>query len=188
MTVRGQKVTWAAYGYLMLNKPMGTVSTTDGDERSVMNLIPREWKRHGMFPCGRLDVDTEGLLLITDDGDTAHALLSPRHHAEKDYRFRLEKPMSEEEAQVLEKGIPMDGKLTKPAVISLNPDRESGTIQLTEGKYHQVKRMMEYVGNRIVALRREQFGPLTLDESLAPGQCRPLSEEEIKSLLEYIKS
>ncbi|MBQ3792490.1 MAG: pseudouridine synthase, partial [Clostridia bacterium] len=155
--------------------------TTEDEKRSVMTLIPDEFCCSGLFPCGRLDKDTMGLLLITNDGPLGHALLSPRHHVEKAYRFRLEKPLSDEEAGVICDGVEMDGKRTKPARIEKTGEAE-GIIYLSEGKYHQVKRMMERVANRVTELERIRFGPLVLDDALPPGGVRPLTDGEIEKL------
>ena len=182
VTLRGTPVGWQAFHYVMLHKPAGTVSTTDPDERSVMRLIPPELSRHDMFPCGRLDVDTEGLLLITDDGALAHELLSPRHHAEKVYFFRCDPPLTAEMAETRERGVLLDGEMTKPAAVSREADGCSGTITLTEGKFHQIKRMLHAVGSEITYLRRMRFGTLVLDENLAPGECRALTDGEIGAL------
>ena len=175
---RGAPAVFRQFVYVMLNKPAGTVSTTDDTERSVMKLLPKEFLRHGMFPCGRLDADTTGLLLLTDDGALAHRLLSPRHHAEKEYRFRCDPPLTEEMRVRLEGGLPLGDFVSKPARVSAEGGGEEGTVVLTEGKYHQIKRMFEAVGSRITALERIRFGGLVLDPSLAPGECRRLTPEE----------
>ena len=182
VTLRGQAVTWHEFVYVMLNKPAGTISTTDPDPRSVMKLLPPDLTRHGMFPCGRLDVDTVGLLLLTDDGKLAHELLSPRHHAEKTYRFQCDVALTAEDKARLEAGIPMDGALTKPAKLVLDEGGKSGEITLTEGKFHQIKRMFFAVGSSITFLERIRFGTLVLDETLPRGACRRLTAEEEAAL------
>ncbi len=177
----GKTVLWRRYTYVMLHKPAGVVCTTEDTPRSVMRLLPPEFARRGMFPCGRLDADTVGLLLITNDGPLAHALLSPRHHVEKVYTYICDPPITHRQLSQLEAGVDIDGYLTKPArVEAQSPDR--GRIAVTEGKYHQIKRMFAAVGSKIVFLKREQFGPLVLDPSLAEGTWRYLTDAEIASL------
>lgn len=177
----GSKVNWRKYVYIMLNKPAGYISTTDPTEKSVMKLLGSEHTKMEMFPCGRLDIDTVGLLLITNDGPTAHELLSPRHHVDKTYFFRCDPPIDEAAAEKLRQGVDIGGYVTKPAgLVSRGCE---GEITLREGKFHQIKRMLEAVGSKITYLRRISFGPLTLDESLNEGEWRELTDEEIKSLL-----
>lgn len=183
----GEPVMWTKYKYVMLNKPEGVISATDsspGDSgRTVMSLLPPEFGRLGMFPCGRLDIDTVGLLLVTNDGPTAHELLSPRHHVEKTYRFRCSVPVNEEMHHRLENGIAFSDFTSKPCRVNLYESRTEGEISVTEGKFHQVKRMFHAVGSEIVFLERISFGALRLDESLARGQWRYLTENEIAAIL-----
>lgn len=183
----GEPVVWTKYKYVMLNKPEGVISATDsspGDSgRTVMSLLPPEFGRLGMFPCGRLDIDTVGLLLVTNDGPTAHELLAPRHHVEKTYRFRCSVPVNEEMHHRLENGIAFSDFTSKPCRVTLDESRTEGEISVTEGKFHQVKRMFHAVGSEIVFLERIAFGALRLDESLARGQWRYLTEEEIAAIL-----
>lgn len=177
----GSKVNWRKYVYIMLNKPAGYISTTDPTEKSVMKLLESEHTKMEMFPCGRLDIDTVGLLLITNDGPTAHELLSPRHHVDKTYFFRCDPPIDEAAAEKLRAGVDIGGYVTKPA--GLVSRENEGEITLREGKFHQIKRMLEAVGSKITYLRRMTFGPLKLDESLSEGEWRELTQDEIKSLL-----
>ena len=177
----GKPVRWSRFTYVMLHKPAGVICTTEDTPRSVMRLLPPEFSRKGMFPCGRLDIDTVGLLLITDDGPLAHVLLSPRHHVEKTYAYRCDPPIEEAQIRQLESGVDMDGYLTKPARIKAESG-DRGRITVTEGKYHQIKRMFAAVGSEIVFLKREQFGPLTLDLALKAGAWRFLTDAEIASL------
>ena len=177
----GTKVNWRKYVYIMLNKPAGYISTTDPTEKSVMKLLDSEHTKMEMFPCGRLDIDTVGLLLITNDGPTAHELLSPKHHVDKTYFFRCDPPIDEAAAEKLRAGVDIGGYVTKPA--GLVSRGSEGEITLREGKFHQIKRMLEAVGSKITYLRRISFGPLVLDESLSEGQWRELTPDEINSLL-----
>lgn len=181
---RGEKIIYREFTYIMLNKPEGVVSATeDGRDKTVLDLLPQSIKKDKLFPCGRLDKDTLGLVLITDNGDLAHELLSPRSHVSKAYRFKAAEPISDESVALLEKGLTLaDGYLTKPAKIELYSNRSEGVITLTEGKYHQIKRMLGAIDNKIIYLERITFGALTLDEGLKRGEWRFLSEEEIQSL------
>ena len=178
----GAGLGYSEFRYIMLNKPENTVSTTDeSDEKSVMRLLPSEMRRLDLFPCGRLDIDTVGLLIITNDGQTAHALLSPKHHCEKTYRFSCV-PLPEGAKKQLESGIELSDFTSKPCTVRLD-GRESGEITVTEGKYHQIKRMFHAVGSEITFLERVSFGGIELDRTLMRGQWRELTEEEKKRLL-----
>ncbi len=183
----GKRVIYREYNYIMLNKPEGVVSATeDGREKTVLDLLPSEVRNDRMFPCGRLDKYTLGLMLITDDGNLAHELLSPRSHVSKKYRFYAEKNISESDAKRFEGGVTLDdGYVTLPAKIELDTDGCGGYITLTEGKYHQIKRMLTALDNKITYLERVTFGPLILDASLARGEWRYLSEDEISALKEH---
>ncbi|MBQ7370735.1 MAG: rRNA pseudouridine synthase [Blautia sp.] len=175
--------------YYLLHKPAGCVSATeDPREKTVMDFISS--KRRGLFPVGRLDKDTEGLLLITDDGLLAHCLLSPKKHVDKTYYAKVDGIVTEEDIASMKRGVDIgEEKVTLPAVLEiLDTDPGNGTseIRLTirEGKYHQVKRMMEAVGKKVTYLRRISMGPLSLPSDLAPGQSRPLTEAELLALKE----
>lgn len=179
----GTPISYRQFRYLLLHKPDGVVSATeDGKERTVLDLLPPEFRVRGLFPCGRLDKHTTGLMLLTDDGDLAHRLLSPRRHVEKRYCFRVKFPLTAEDCARFEKGLVLDdGYETKPAGILLQ-DPYSGVITLTEGKYHQIKRMMLSLCNQITELKRISFGPLILPPELAPGSWRELTGEEEAAL------
>ena len=179
----GERVCFRTEFYVMLNKPEGYISSTEDSDRTVMRLLPEEYSRAGGFPCGRLDIDTVGLLLITNDGDTAHRLLSPKHHVPKIYRFRTSVPLTDDMVNALESGVDLGDFVSAPAKVSLNSPAE-GEISITEGKFHQVKRMLAAVGSGIEFLERIRFGPLELDEALERGQWRELTEAEIAALLE----
>ena len=182
----GVRVVYSKHVYIMLNKPEGYVSATeDGRDPTVLELIPEEVRRTGMFPCGRLDKNTLGLMLLTDDGELAHRLLAPKRHVEKKYRFGCRDQVSEDDRQALETGLRLaDGYVTKPATVELFEDRKSGIITLHEGKYHQIKRMFGAVNdNRIIYLERITFGPLELDSKLARGEWRYLDDDELSALI-----
>ena len=180
----GERVLYKPYRYVLLNKPDGYVSATeDGRDPTVLELLPPLYTTLGLFPCGRLDKHTLGLMLLTNDGELSHRLLSPRRHVEKKYRFRVKFPLTEEECVRFRDGLVLeDGYETKPADILLFEDKKSGVITLVEGKYHQIKRMMESLHNQITYLERISFGPLTLPDTLERGAWRELSEEEESAL------
>ena len=181
---QGKHIVYRKYVYIMLNKPEGYVSATeDGKDKTVLELLPPDALRPGLFPCGRLDKNTLGLMLITDDGDLAHKLLAPKSHVSKTYRFKSKFPMSRADAERFEGGVTLeDGYVTLPAKIELDNDSLGGYITLTEGKYHQIKRMLDALDNKITYLERITFGNLTLDGSLERGEWRYLTEEEISGL------
>ncbi|MDO4619442.1 MAG: pseudouridine synthase [Lachnospiraceae bacterium] len=188
----GKKVGYASVVYYMLNKPAGVISATeDRHHRTVLDLVFEyekscgsisSLKRKDLFPVGRLDIDTEGLLLITNDGALAHQLLSPKHHVDKTYFVRLDKAATEEDVQLFAKGFRVDDELTAmPAKLELLPDQEA-RITIHEGKFHQIKRMFHAVGKEVLYLKRLSMGPLVLDEALDLGKCRPLTEAEVAAL------
>ena len=183
----GKAVVYREYNYIMMNKPEGVVSATDdGRDKTVIDLLPDDVRNDRMFPCGRLDKNTLGLMLITDNGELAHELLSPQSHVSKKYRFRSERPIDEADARRFENGLTLDdGYVTLPAVIELMGNNDEGIITLTEGKYHQIKRMLTALDNKITYLERITFGPLMLDTSLGRGEWRYLTEEEIQALKEH---
>ena len=187
VTYLGRKIEYRKYTYILMNKPDGVVSATeDGRDKTVIDLLPEELQKLNLFPCGRLDKHTLGLVMLTDDGDLAHRLLSPKHHVKKKYYFESKFPLTEDEISYLEKGATLeDGYVTKPSEIKLFEDKKSGHITLVEGKYHQIKRMLESVNNKITYLERITFGPLVLDENLERGEWRFLTENEIKGLEEH---
>ncbi len=187
VTFRGKRVEWKRFTYIMLNKPEGVISSTEDSGRTVMDILPPECRKKNMFPCGRLDADTTGLLLITNDGESAHMLLSPSRHVEKTYAFECSPPIDEEQRVALERGVDIGECVTAPAKVRLRSSI-SGTIVVTEGKFHQIKRMFSAVGSGIVRLERISFGPLHLDPSLARGEFRYLTAEEEASLLSAAKN
>ena len=182
ITLDGREIKYRKFFYLMLNKPAGYVSSTEDAGDTVMKLLPAEYERAGGFPCGRLDRDTVGLLLITNDGDTAHRLLSPRRHVAKKYRFECSEPLTDEMIKKLEHGVDLGDFVTSPATLEMSSPT-SGVIGITEGKFHQIKRMLAEVGSGITFLERIKFGPLTLDDDLSRGEFRELTADEISLLI-----
>lgn len=178
-------VDYAAYEYFMLNKPKGCVSATE-DHRypTVLDYIT-DHKRKDLFPVGRLDLDTEGLLLITNDGALAHELLSPAKHIPKTYEAKIDGIVAEDDAKQFAQGIDIgEKKLTKPAELVILKANVISHVRITicEGKYHQIKRMFEAIGKPVLELKRISMGSLTLDEQLEPGEYRPLTDGEIDDL------
>nr|WP_225445653.1 pseudouridine synthase [Paenibacillus arenosi] len=188
----GEKVEYREYVYIMLHKPPGVISATeDRRERTVIDLLPDEMLCFEPFPVGRLDKDTEGLLLLTNDGKLAHELLAPRKHVPKTYFARVSGDVTEEDVAAMTLGVTLDdGYVTKPAQLVIKSKESLPTgevlshieLTITEGKFHQVKRMFESVGKHVVYLKRLTMGPLQLDSELPIGQWRELSEEELASL------
>ena len=183
--VQGKMVVYESFSYYMLHKPQGVVSATkDAHEKTVVNLIT-EQKRRDLFPVGRLDIDTEGLLLITNDGALAHDLLSPAKHVEKTYYAVIDGVVTEKDVNSFENGVDIgEEKLTKPGKLRILKSEPESEIELTitEGRFHQVKRMFEAVGKKVLYLKRISMGPLQLTDDLKPGEYRPLTEEEITAL------
>ncbi len=198
VTFKGQPVVYRQFTYILMHKPDGVVSATeDGREQTVLDLLPEDLRRirPALFPCGRLDKHTTGLMLLTNNGDLSHRLLSPARHVDKTYAFAVKFPLSEEDVTALESGVDIGGYTTAPCKVELDekdPDEcgdirhrgSHGRITLHEGKYHQIKLMMEARHNQITKLQRITFGPLVLDPSLAAGEWRMLSEGEVKALEE----
>ena len=180
----GERVAFSENIYVMLNKPMGLISSTDDNrEKTVLSLFDKSFSDKGLFPCGRLDKDTVGLLIMTTDGALAHKLLSPKHHAEKTYYVECDKPFIESDIALLREGIMMDGKKTKEAVLEILEEKNTALITLTEGKFHEIKRLCYAAGEKEVTyLKRLTFGGIELDESLKEGEWRYLTEEELAIL------
>ena len=180
----GRPIVYRKFTYVMLNKPEGYVSATEDSRLPVVTeLLPDELRKMELFPVGRLDRDTVGMMILTNDGVTAHDLLSPRRHVTKEYRFKCDLPLPlGTEERFLECITLADGYECKPARLVCNADRCGGVITLTEGKYHQIKRMLAAVGNKITYLERVSFGGVVLDESLERGEYRYLTDEEVRLL------
>lgn len=182
ITYCGREVVYREFTYIMLNKPEGYVSATSDDKSpTVLELLPQELQRIGLFPCGRLDKNTLGLMLLTNNGPLSHKLLSPKNHVDKKYCFEVKFPMSNDDVSALEAGVDIGGYTTAPCKVEMN-DEKHGHITLTEGKYHQIKLMAEAVHNQITFLERVSFGPILLDRTLERGQWRYLTGEEQKML------
>jgi len=183
VTLDGQALSLTGERYLMLHKPTGVVSaTTDSDHPTVLDLLPAATGQ-GLHIAGRLDIDTTGLVLLTTDGQWSHRITSPRVHCPKTYRVTLSDALSDEAVRQIEQGVTLknDPSPTRPASIRRLGDRDI-ELTLSEGRYHQVKRMMAAVGNHVTALHRQSIGALTLDPALGPGEFRELTETEISSV------
>lgn len=180
---QGKQVRYQLFMYYMLNKPKGVVSATrDNTAGTVVELLRNEDRKPDIFPVGRLDKDTEGLLLLTNDGELAHRLLTPKKHVDKTYLVTLERKPVDEELLQLEQGVDIgEERPTLPAKVTRVDDMRI-LLTLHEGKFHQVKRMLQAVENRVVALKRVSFGGLELDNGLKPGEYRELTEYEVKIL------
>ena len=184
VTYRGERVIYREFTYVLLNKPKGYVSATeDGSEMTVLELLSDELRRvrPQLFPCGRLDKNTTGLMILTNDGQLSHKLLSPKRHVDKTYRFTVKFPLSAKDVASLEAGVDIGGYVTAECNVALC-DEKSGEITIHEGKYHQIKLMMEAVHNQIVELERISFGNITLPKDLPRGECRLMTDDEIDSL------
>lgn len=181
--VDGEPVSAARYTYLMLHKPAGLVSATeDPREPTVLSLLPEHLRKIGLFPAGRLDKDTVGLLLLTNDGALAHDLLAPKKHVDKTYLVRVEGVLDEADIAAFREGLTLaDGYQCLPAALELLGQNEA-LVTLHEGKYHQIKRMCAARGKPVVFLKRLTFGPLTLDGSMGSGQWRALTGDEVAAL------
>lgn len=183
ITVAGETISLCRFTYVMLHKPAGVLTATeDRKQPTVLDLLPPELRRIGLAPVGRLDKDTEGLLLLTNDGELAHRLLSPKYHVEKRYLARVDGELSAADAEAFARGMTLgDGLECLPAGLEVLPDRVC-IVTLREGKFHQVKRMLAARGAPVLYLKRLSMGPLTLDDSLAAGAYRLLRAEEISAL------
>lgn len=186
VTVDGVSVGPRGPVYLMLNKPAGVVSSTDEPgERTVLDLLGEEYQNLGIFPAGRLDKDTEGLLLLTNDGPLAHRLLSPKRHVDKVYYLEVDGVLDQGDVEAVRAGVVLgDGYICLPGVLELLSS-QSAHITIHEGKYHQVKRMLAVRGKPVTYLKRVQFGPLELDESLPKGAYRRLNDRELKGIFSH---
>ncbi len=179
VTFQGKPLSYAAFHYYILHKPAGVITATEDKKESTVMDILKEEKVKNLFPVGRLDKDTEGLLLITDDGELAHNLLSPKKHVDKEYLVKARDSISEEDCKKLSEGVDIgDEKPTAPAKVERVAEKEI-LLTIREGRFHQVKRMLQAVGNEVVYLKRLSMGSLRLPKDLEKGAYRPLSEEEI---------
>ena len=189
----GQKLEYEEFVYYMMNKPQGVISATeDPKHKTVLDLLDDLARSKEVFPVGRLDIDTHGLLLLTNDGKLAHALLSPKRHVDKTYLAQINGVMTDEDIETFAEGIPFKDFTCQPAkleLVSVDTEKEESLVRVTiaEGKFHQVKRMVAYCGKEVVDLQRLTMGTLTLDEDLKRGEWRRLSKEELESLLESVQ-
>ncbi len=187
LTIKGSSAYYSKFIYLMLNKPQGYVSATeDTSQKTVLDLIDPSYSRYNLFPVGRLDIDTVGFLLLTNDGEFCHRLTAPSKDFGKTYFVRLLNSITDEETAHLEKGVDIGGIITKTAKVERVSDNEIN-LTITEGKFHQIKRMAKAVGNEVVYLKRLSYGNISLDESLKEGEFRPLFDEELASLYNVYK-
>ena len=188
----GQKLDYEEFVYYMMNKPQGVISATeDPKHKTVLDLLDDLARSKEVFPVGRLDIDTHGLLLLTNDGKLAHALLSPKRHVEKTYLALVKGMMTNADVETFAQGIPLKDFTCQPAklaLVSVDTEKHQSLVRVTiaEGKLHQVKRMVAYCGKEVVDLQRLTMGTLTLDEDLKRGEWRRLSKEELEGLLESI--
>ena len=189
----GQKLTYEEFVYYMLNKPQGVISATeDPKHKTVLDLLDDLARSKEVFPVGRLDIDTHGLLLLTNDGQLAHALLSPKRHVDKTYLAQVNGIMTQEDVETFAQGIPLKDFTCQPAkleLVSIDREKNQSLVRVTiaEGKFHQVKRMIAYCGKEVVDLQRLTMGTLTLDEGLKRGEWRRLTKEELEALLESVR-
>lgn len=187
ITINGIPLIYREHIYIMMNKPAGVLSASrDPKTPTVIDLVPKELQRAGLFPAGRLDKDTTGFILITDDGDFAHRILSPKNHVPKVYEAELDAPVHPEDITAFSRGIVLeDGVQCRSAVLEPLADKQvpAARVTLCEGKFHQVKRMFAAVGKTVVSLKRLSIGGVALDESLAPSQCRLITDLELHSIL-----
>jgi len=188
----GQVLDYEEFVYYMMNKPQGVISATeDSKHRTVLDLLDDIARTKEVFPVGRLDIDTHGLLLLTNDGKLAHALLSPKRHVDKTYLAQVEGIMSQEDVETFAEGIPLKDFTCQPAkleLVSVDPVKNQSLVRVTiaEGKFHQVKRMVAYCGKEVVDLQRLTMGTLVLDENLERGEWRRLTKGELENLLASI--
>lgn len=192
ITVNGQRLNYRKNIYVMMNKPAGVISATyDARLKTVIDILPEEFACFDLFPAGRLDIDTEGMLLLTNDGHLAHDILSPKKHVEKRYYALINGQVTEEDVRKFAEGVVIDdGYKTMPAELYIIRSGLWSEIELVlhEGKFHQVKRMFEAVGKKVVYLKRIQMGGLKLDEALEPGECRELTADEVQLLKQKLDS
>ena len=184
----GQLLEYEEFVYYMMNKPQGVISATeDPKHRTVLDLLDDYARAKEVFPVGRLDIDTHGLLLLTNDGQLAHALLSPKRHVDKTYLAQVKGIMTQEDVETFSKGIKLKDFTCQPAkleIVSVDPEKNQSLVRVTiaEGKFHQVKRIVAYCGKEVVDLQRLTMGTLVLDENLKRGEWRRLTKEELENL------
>ena len=189
----GQKLDYEEFVYYMMNKPQGVISATeDPKHKTVLDLLDDYARAKEVFPVGRLDIDTHGFLLLTNDGKLAHALLSPKRHVDKTYLARINGVMTDADVETFAQGVPLKDFTCQPAkleLVSIDTEENQSLVRVTiaEGKFHQVKRMVAYCGKEVVDLQRLTMGTLTLDEDLKRGEWRRLTKNELEALLESVQ-
>ena len=187
ISVDGQEISIQKFVYLMLNKPKGYISATeDRSAQTVLDLVPEEYLHRNLFPAGRLDKDTTGLMLITDDGDFAHNILAPKKHISKTYNVTIDIPMTQEMVNGFRDGVELNDGVCKASSLTITGEH-TGIVVLTEGRYHQIKRMFGCYGAKVTGLKRIAMGNLQLPADLEPGQAREFTEEELKKIREIIE-
>ena len=181
VAVDGNEISYSRFVYIMMNKPKGVISASDGKgEKTVVDLVPSDMQRRGLFPAGRLDKDTTGFVLLTDDGEFAHSILSPSRHIDKTYVVTLDKPVTPEVVQDFRSGMELNGeRLLQADAQIISEDATVCRVVLRQGLYHQIKRMFKKHGLTVLELKRVKMGNLPLDDSLLPGECRYLSQKEL---------
>lgn len=177
----GKRIQYSKFIYIMMNKPKGVISASEGTgEKTVIDILPQEMKRKNLFPAGRLDKDTTGFMLITDDGDFAHRILSPKNHIPKTYIATLDKPFNDEIIKEFEKGIELKNDSLMPASIKpLDSEYMTAQVTISQGMYHQIKRMFAKFSITVLELKRTSMGALPFDESLKEGECRYITQNEL---------
>ncbi len=181
--IDGERISISRFVYIMMNKPKGVLSASnDKHSRTVIDLLPEEMKRHGLFPAGRLDKDTEGFILITNDGELAHKMLSPKSHVYKLYEAECDRALTDCDAAAFEKGIRLGELEFMPAEMKII-EKNKALVEICEGKFHQIKRMFHAVGAEVTALKRLRIGQVFLDEALDPGKSRYLTDQELIDIL-----
>lgn len=184
--MNGNRLNYRKYIYLMMNKPKGVISaTTDNKQKTVFDILPEKYKCFDLFPAGRLDIDTEGLVLMTNDGQLSHEILSPKKHVTKQYYAHVLGMVNDSDIEAFRNGVTLDdGYTTLPAQLEIIKSDEISEIKLSivEGKFHQVKRMFEAVDKKVIYLKRLSMGMLRLDETLELGECKELGEADIQLL------
>ena len=182
IAIDGKNISVKDHVYLILNKPQGYISATeDKTQVTVLELVPEEFKCREVFPVGRLDKDTTGLMILSDDGEFAHNILAPKKHVEKEYEVTIDIPVTEEMKQGFKDGIDLNDGVCKTAILEITGEFTSN-VTLTEGRYHQIKRMFGCFGAKVVKLHRTRMGKLKLPENLEVGECRELTEKELIEL------
>ena len=192
LVFQGRQIQGYEHNYLMLHKPAGVVTASkDRNLQTVMDLLPPDIQSDQLYAIGRLDRDTTGLLLLTDNGPLGFQLLHPQYHVDKTYQVKVNGPLSSDHIQKFKDGIVfLDGTLCKPAkleILSASPTESHASITISEGKFHQIKKMFLSVGVKVTSLKRVQFGDFTLDPELAEGQYRPLNPEELEIIKNYLE-